>query len=70
MREPEPIPVLPGGRRGIQHASTRRLVELKRRYEGVRADPDAAPALRAYAGAVVAEIVGELRGRNGKAVAA
>ena len=70
MREPKPIPVLPSGRRGMALATTRRLVEVKARYEALADDPATDPALRRYSADTLGEIVAELRRRNGKAVAA
>ena len=57
-----PVPVMPGrpGRRGVEFASTRRLVEIKRRYEAIMASEDGDPALRTY----------ELRRRNRPEVSA
>lgn len=73
MRDHRPIlvPVLPGGRRGIENAATRSLLELKRHHEAVVADPTTEPALRDHSRRVLVEVVRELRRRNRqKAVAA
>ncbi len=47
-------------------APTGRLLDVKRRYERILADPTADPVLRAYAGDTLGEIVGVLRRRNAK----
>ncbi len=70
MAGAQPIAVLPGGRRGVEYAPTRRLSDLKRRYQALADDPATDPALRRYSGDVLAEIVGELRRRNGRKAAA
>ena len=70
MTERGPIPVLPGGRHGMQYAPTRRLLELHRRSRTSPTDPNAPPALRDYGRGVLVEIGDELRRRNGKGVAA
>ena len=70
MSGPIPVPVLPSGRRGLALATTRRLVEVKARYEALVGDPATDPALRRYSADTLREIAAELRRRNGKAVAA
>ena len=66
----QPIPVLPAGRRGVALATTRRLAEVKGRYEALANDPATDPVLRSYSRDLLAEIVGELRRRNGGKAAA
>ena len=63
------LPVASGspGRRGLDRATTTRLVELRRRYEAMRDDPGASTETSRYAGSVLAEIRGELRRRTAEA---
>lgn len=60
------VPVVAGsrGKRGFEFASTKRLVELLKRYRALRNASDASPALRAYSRGVLSELHDELAKRN------
>jgi hypothetical protein len=66
------LPVASGsrGKRGLEFASTRRLVELLQRYRALRDAPDSSPALRSYARSIIREIRSELNRRNAPKAAA
>ena len=61
------VPVASGrpGRRGFEFAATKRLLDLKKRYEHLRDDPGSPDALRNYSRGILREIRAELTRRNG-----
>jgi len=62
----ESPPTVPNkrGQRGIQYATTTRLLQLKDRYDRLAADPGSGAGLRVYARELVVEVTDELRART------